>query len=67
MFKYGMILLYGLLNIDNNPQEGVSWLNHAAKQEGEGCMNALHELGILYEGKGNELGLFAPVFFIIII
>ncbi|KAJ3195371.1 hypothetical protein HK101_000413 [Irineochytrium annulatum] len=52
MYKLGMILLNGLLNQQKNPREGVTWLKRAATQADETTPHALHELAVLYEGKG---------------
>ncbi|KAJ3077133.1 hypothetical protein HK102_005284, partial [Quaeritorhiza haematococci] len=54
MYKLGMILLNGLLGQGRNGREGVNWLKRAAQQADEGTPHALHELGLLYEGKGVE-------------
>ncbi|RKO84886.1 hypothetical protein BDK51DRAFT_22087 [Blyttiomyces helicus] len=62
MYKLGMILLNGLLGQARSPKEGVTWLNRAAKQADETAPHALHELGLLYEGKGAEtMGNVIPV------
>ncbi|KAJ3057276.1 hypothetical protein HK097_009935 [Rhizophlyctis rosea] len=54
MYKLGKILIEGLLGQERNAREGVSWLNRAARQADESTPHALHELGLLYEGKGGE-------------
>ena len=54
MYKLGKILIEGLLGQERNAREGVSWLNRAAMQADENTPHALHELGLLYEGKGGE-------------
>lgn len=50
MYKLGMILTNGLLNVPPNVKEGLSWLKRAADQADEDNPHALHELGLLYEG-----------------
>ncbi|KAI8854561.1 hypothetical protein BC829DRAFT_424521 [Chytridium lagenaria] len=54
MYKLGMILLNGLLSQQKNPREGVTWLKRAASQADETTPHALHELAVLYEGKGAD-------------
>ncbi|KAJ3029397.1 hypothetical protein HDV00_009616 [Rhizophlyctis rosea] len=56
MYKLGKILIEGLMGQERNAREGVSWLNRAARQADESTPHALHELGLLYEGKGGEDG-----------
>jgi TPR repeat protein len=63
MYKLGMILLNGLLNQPKNPREGVTWLKRAASQADETTPHALHEMGLLYEGKGETNGNIIPVSF----
>ncbi|KAJ1557885.1 hypothetical protein HK405_014930 [Cladochytrium tenue] len=60
MYKYGMVLLGGLLGVAKNPREGVTWLKRAANQADATTPHALHELGILYEGKGDSNGSILP-------
>lgn len=60
MYKYGMILLGGLLSVQKNPREGVTWLKRAASQADTATPHALHELGVLYEGKGDTHGSILP-------
>ncbi|KAI9334515.1 hypothetical protein DFJ73DRAFT_790673 [Zopfochytrium polystomum] len=60
MYKYGMVLLGGLLNVAKNPREGVTWLKRAANQADATTPHALHELGVLYEGKGDSNGSILP-------
>jgi TPR repeat protein len=56
MYKLGMCLLNGLLNQQKNPREAVIWLKRACSQADESTPHALHEMGILYEGKGETNG-----------
>jgi len=61
MYKLGTILLNGTLNQDKNPREGLTWLKRAAAQADQTCPHALHELGLIYEGKNPETnGLIIP-------
>ncbi|KAJ3305372.1 hypothetical protein HDU76_005034 [Blyttiomyces sp. JEL0837] len=60
MYKLGMILLNGALNQPKNPREGVTWLKRAASQADETTPHALHELALLYEGKGETNGNIIP-------
>jgi len=61
MYKLGIILLNGTLNQDKNPREGLTWLKRAAAQADQTCPHALHELGLIYEGKNPETnGLIIP-------
>ncbi|KAJ3290505.1 hypothetical protein HK104_006726 [Borealophlyctis nickersoniae] len=55
MYKLGMILFNGLLGQAKNPREGITWLKRAAQQADEHTPHALHELGLLYEGKGSDV------------
>ncbi|KAI8803478.1 hypothetical protein BJ742DRAFT_749017 [Cladochytrium replicatum] len=56
MYKLGMVLLKGLLKELRNPREAITWLKRAANQADETTPHALHELGLLYEGKGSDAG-----------
>ncbi|CAH1762137.1 8223_t:CDS:2 [Entrophospora sp. SA101] len=49
MYKFGMILLYGLLSQNPNPREAIIWLKRAASNADEENPHALHELGLLHE------------------
>jgi TPR repeat protein len=49
MYKFGIILLKGLLGQPKNPREAISWLKRAAAQADRDNPHALHELGLLYE------------------
>ena len=60
MYKLGMILLNGLLSAPKNAREGISWLKRAAQQASEDCPHALHELGLLYEGRTEGTGNIIP-------
>jgi TPR repeat protein len=61
MYKLGTILLNGTINQDKNPREGLTWLKRAAAQADQSCPHALHELGMIYEGKNPETnGLIIP-------
>jgi TPR repeat protein len=55
MFKLGMILWKGLLGQPRNPREGLTWLKRAADKADESNQHALHELGLLYSGDGNDV------------
>ncbi|KAI5801794.1 hypothetical protein FPQ18DRAFT_406749, partial [Pyronema domesticum] len=55
MFKLGMILWKGLLGQQRNPREGLTWLKRAADKADESNQHALHELGLLYSGDGNDV------------
>jgi TPR repeat protein len=49
MYKFGIILLKGLLGQPRNPREALSWLKRAAERADKDNPHALHELGLLYE------------------
>lgn len=49
MYKYGIILLKGLLGQPRNPREALTWLKRAAEKADTDNPHALHELGLLYE------------------
>ncbi|KAJ3126128.1 hypothetical protein HK098_007839 [Nowakowskiella sp. JEL0407] len=51
MYKYGMIMLKGTLEQHQNLKEGITWLKRAKEQADESTPHAVHELGLLYEGK----------------
>lgn len=55
MYKFGMVLVNGLLNQQRNPREGISWLKRASTNETEPCPYAFHELGCLYEGTREDI------------
>jgi TPR repeat protein len=55
MYKFGMILLYGLLGEMKDPQEALNWLKRAAERADRENPHALHELGLLYESPNSQL------------
>ncbi|RKP02119.1 hypothetical protein CXG81DRAFT_11173 [Caulochytrium protostelioides] len=62
MFRLGMIQLHGQLNVPVNPRDGIAWLKRAANQADEATPHALHELGMLYEGKTSGILLPDPAY-----
>ncbi|KAI9142365.1 HCP-like protein, partial [Paraphysoderma sedebokerense] len=52
MYKFGLILLNGLLGCPQNPREAITWLKRAAAVSDESNPHALHELGLIYEKPG---------------
>ncbi len=55
MYKLGVILLNASLGQTKNPREAITWLKRAASQADEFNPHALHELGVLYEGKNPDM------------
>ncbi|KAI8597040.1 HCP-like protein [Dissophora ornata] len=52
MYKSGMILLKGLLGLQSNPREAITWFKRAAANADEDNPHALHELGLCFEKAG---------------
>ncbi|KAK3812423.1 MAG: HCP-like protein [Linnemannia gamsii] len=52
MYKLGMVVLKGMLGLQSNPREAISWLKRAADIADEDNPHALHELGLCFEKAG---------------
>ncbi|KAI3648891.1 hypothetical protein MP228_006745 [Amoeboaphelidium protococcarum] len=52
MYKLAVILLNGMMSVQKNEREGVTWLKRAAQAADENHPEALHELASVYEKGG---------------